>query len=486
MNNILLGLIAVVLMLGGISACTQSGTDNVNGTTIKQTSAQANTSLADVKAERSYHRAKEAVLWSQPIMGVAMTLDAIQNLGGDYNDIAYLSQPSNWKWRILTPNSVSLYVTSVVKTSTSEPMVIELPAVTKSTDIFGTIMDSFQVPLTDVGSMGADGGKGGKYLVLPAGYDGNVPEGHIPIPTERNLSYLMFRVIPSSFGDDDLKDANELIQKIAIYPLNAPRQRGKHIDAYDKVFNTVDPRDASYFDVLTGILNQETVVDRDRIMMGMLETLGYQHGKTYEPEAPARTLLSEAVKSSLDDLIILTRDIAGPWWEGIPAWMQPIKPVGPMTQFRFVTESAYATDPRAETYSMYCCAPAKLGAATAYIYTARDVDGNPIEATSNYTLHVPADVPVKQFWSLTAYDALTAVFFENVARTDISSLNESLQFNEDGSIDLHVGPMAPDGKASNWIETNSENNAIFLFRFYGPKAGVKDGSWTMNGFKKIN
>jgi len=451
-----------------------------------QTASTANTSLTEINTERSYHRAKEAVLWSQPIMGVAMTLDAIQNLGGDYNDIAYLSQPANWKWRILTPNSVSLYVTSIVKTLPNEPMVIELPAVTKSTDIFGTIMDSFQVPLTDVGSMGADAGKGGKYLVLPAAYNGDIPEGYIPLPTDRNLSYLMFRVIPSSFGDDDLKAANDLIQKIAIYPLDAANKRGKHIDVYDKAFNTVDPRDADYFDVLTGILNQETVLDRDLIMMGMMETLGYQHGEAFKPAAPARAMLSKAVESALDDLIIMTRDIAGPWWKGNPAWMQPIKPVGPMTQFRYVTESTYATDPRAETYSMYCCAPAKLGAATAYIYTARDVDGNPIEAGSNYTLRVPTDVPVKQFWSLTAYDALTAVFFENVARTDISSLNKSLQFNEDGSIDLYVGPEAPDGKASNWIETNSENNAIFLFRFYGPKAGVKDGSWMMSGFKKID
>ena len=86
---------------------------------------------------------------------------------------------------------------------------------------------------------------------------------------------------------------------------------------------------------------------------------------------------------------------------------------------------------------------------------------------------------------LTAYDAKTAVFFENVASPDISSLDEGLQYNKDGSIDLYVGPKPPKGKESNWIETNSDNNSIFLFRFYGPKAGIKDGSWVMDGFKKI-
>ncbi|MHC4205932.1 MAG: DUF1254 domain-containing protein, partial [Planctomycetota bacterium] len=154
--------------------------------------------LEEVEAERAYYRAKEATLWSQPIMGVVMTYDAIKKLGGEYNDFAYLSKPSNWKWRILTPNSQSLYVTGVFKTSPNEPHVIELPVRSKKSDIFGTIMDSFQVPLTDVGSKGEDKGKGGKYLILPPDYQGPIPNGYIPIRTERNISYIMFRIIPSS------------------------------------------------------------------------------------------------------------------------------------------------------------------------------------------------------------------------------------------------------------------------------------------------
>ena len=95
-----------------------------------------NVSLKEINTERDYHRGKEAVLWSQPVMGVSLSLDAIQKLGGDYNDIAYLSRPSNWKWQILTPNSVSLYVESVIKTSPNEPVVVEIPAVTTKTNIF--------------------------------------------------------------------------------------------------------------------------------------------------------------------------------------------------------------------------------------------------------------------------------------------------------------------------------------------------------------
>ncbi|RLC56563.1 MAG: hypothetical protein DRI30_05655, partial [Chloroflexi bacterium] len=187
-------------------------------------------SLEDVQAERAYHRAKEAVLWSQGMMGVALSIDAIRKLGGDYNDIAYLSKPGNWKWQILTPNSVSLYVESVIKTSPFEPVVVEIPPDTARTDIFGTIMDSFQTPLVDVGSKGIDAGKGGKYLILPASYKGVVPGGFIPVYTERNISFFNFRAIPASFDASDMVDANQFIQRINVYPFNAPKRKGKHID----------------------------------------------------------------------------------------------------------------------------------------------------------------------------------------------------------------------------------------------------------------
>ena len=443
-------------------------------------------SLDDVQAEFSFQRAKEAALWSQPVVGVAMTLNAIKESGGDVNDIVYLSQPSNWKWRILTPNSVSLYVSSVIRTSNDIPMVVAVPDVTTEKDIFGTIMDSFQVPLLDVGSRGADKGQGAKYLILPAKKDGPVPDGYIHVPTGRNFSYLMFRVIPSTLSSDGVAAARALLAQIKIYPFDSPEQVGKRIDVYDKLFDTVDPRDSTYFDYLADFLNQETILERDLMIMSMMQSFGYKHGEAFDPSSETRQMLSRAASSALDDLIVMTRDIAGEWWPGNPGWMQPIKAIGPMTQFKYLTESEYATDPRAETYSLYCCGPAQLGSATAYTYATRDVTGEPLEAQLSYRLHVPADVPVEQFWSLTAYDAQSAVFFEHVASVDISSLDAGLQYNPDGSIDLYTGPEPPRGKESNWIETNSKNNAVFLFRFYGPLPAAQDGTWIMKGFERMD
>ena len=442
-------------------------------------------SLDDVLAERSFHRAKEAVLWSQPVIGVAMNLKAIKANGGDVGDVVFLSKPANWKFRILTPNSQALYVTGVFETSLEDPLVIEVPPRSERSDIFGTIMDSFQLPLVDVGSTGDDKGKGGKYLLVLKGYDGPVPAGYIAVETERKFSYILFRVIPSSFDESDLADAEQVIQGIRSYTLNMPNKQGRHIDVYDRMYNTVPPEDEAYFEVLADFLNRETVIAQDMAMMRMMRSYGYKHGEAFDPSKSTRKMLAKARRESVDDLVLMMRDIGPNLWPGKKGWLMPAKPISWETEFQWKTESYLDTDARAEVYALYCCAPKKLGAASAYILATRDTEGLPLATQKHYRLHVPANVPAKQFWALTAYDAKTAVFFEKGNRTSLSSLDSGMQFNADGSIELYIGPSAPKGKESNWIETNGDNNSVFLFRFYGPTKGLNDGSWMMDGFEKL-
>jgi hypothetical protein len=40
------------------------------------------------------------------------------------------------------------------------------------------------MPLADAGPYGTDKGQGGKYLLLPPGYTGTVPEGYIPLQSD--------------------------------------------------------------------------------------------------------------------------------------------------------------------------------------------------------------------------------------------------------------------------------------------------------------
>jgi hypothetical protein len=67
---------------------------------------------------------------------------------------------------------------------------------------------------------------------------------------------------------------------------------------------------------------------------------------------------------------------------------------------------------------------------------------------------VQANPPAKNFWSLTIYDTYNRVQLDNPTQVaDISSRKDGLKINEDGSVDLYLGPKAPDGWQTNWIET---------------------------------
>jgi hypothetical protein len=72
----------------------------------------------------------------------------------------------------LTPNTTSVYMASWLELG-DEPMVIETPP-----NVLGFINDAWFKYVVDFGNAGPDKGQGGKFLILPPGYKGEVPEGY--------------------------------------------------------------------------------------------------------------------------------------------------------------------------------------------------------------------------------------------------------------------------------------------------------------------
>ena len=71
----------------------------------------------------------------------------------------------------LTPNTTSVYMMMWLQLD-DEPYVLETPA-----DVLGIIDDHWFKYVCDFGRMGADKNKGGKFLIVPPGYKGEIPEG---------------------------------------------------------------------------------------------------------------------------------------------------------------------------------------------------------------------------------------------------------------------------------------------------------------------
>jgi hypothetical protein len=108
-----------------------------------------------------------------------------------------------------------------------------------------------------------------------------------------------------------------------------------------------------------------------------------------------------------------------------------------------------------------------------------DKDGKPLDGSKTYRLNVPANAPIRQYWSATLYDRDTHALIREMSHAARSSQSPGLQVNADGSVDLYFGPTAPGGKESNWTPTDPKGEFEVLFRFYGPLPSLFDKTWVL-------
>jgi hypothetical protein len=139
----------------------------------------------------------------------------------------------------------------------------------------------------------------------------------------------------------------------------------------------------------------------------------------------------------------------------------------------------YAVDARGVGYTYAYIAIKRLGAGQFYLISIRDKDGQPYEGGKTYRLRVPPNVPIEQYWSVTAYDRQTHALLKNMPRASRASNATELQKNADGSVDIYFGPQAPAGKESNWVPTDPQRGFELMFRLYGPKKEFFDKVWVL-------
>jgi hypothetical protein len=111
--------------------------------------------------------------------------------------------------------------------------------------------------------------------------------------------------------------------------------------------------------------------------------------------------------------------------------------------------------------------------------TIKDKEGNSLDGADTYSLHVPANPPVRLYWSATAYDRATHALIRDMKWSSRSSNTPGLQKNADGSMGVYFGPKAPAGKESNWVPTNTGGGFEVLFRLYGPEKPFFEKTWVL-------
>jgi hypothetical protein len=151
----------------------------------------------------------------------------------------------------------------------------------------------------------------------------------------------------------------------------------------------------------------------------------------------------------------------------------------------YVEQSEYAVDARGLAYTYAYIGIKRLGVGQYYLINIKDKDGENYDGAKTYRLHVPPNVPVQQYWSVTLYDRETHALIKGVDRASRASNAVEVQKNADGSVDVYFGPKAPTGKQSNWIPTDPARRFEMMFRLYGPTKALFDKTWTLPDVEKV-
>ncbi|WP_435693051.1 DUF1254 domain-containing protein [Rubritalea sp.] len=377
----------------------------------------------------------------------------------------------------LTGNTSTLYALTYLDLKTDGPLVVELPP-----GMLGFLDDAWFRFVENLGAIGPDKGKGGKYLLLPPGYSGEEPEGYfiVKLPTYNNLLFLRGSVAKG------LEPAVENIKsKLKIYPLakadTPPATEFFNISG--KSYSTIITHDLSFFEDLNALVQVEPIDAIGPEMRGQLAAIGIVKGKPFTPDSRMKKLLNEAATLGNATARAITYQ---PRIDGV--FIYPDTDSSWTTAYAnkntsFEADGTMNLDARPLFYFNAtgvtpAMATSHAGAGSDYALAYLDADKNAFDGSKTYKLNLPPNVPINNFWAVTVYDTQTRSLLQTSQTfPTVGSQTEGIQKNEDGSYDIYFGPKAPEGKENNWLETIPGKSWFTYLRMYGPLEPWINKTW---------
>ena len=381
----------------------------------------------------------------------------------------------------LTGNNATVYAVTSLDLKVDGPTVVEIPP-----GMYGTADDAAFKFLTDIGFVGPDKGKGGKYLFVPPGHKDNIPDGYFVVKSPSYRIWAMMR----GWGDvgSGEKAVDYFRKQLKVYPLASGPREFNTINTNGIGSNSLPPEDGSVFEMLNEIVQYEPKELFGPEQLGRLATLGIIKGKPFNPDKRMQQILDQGAKlgaSMCRAIVFASREPDINYW--------PNRHWEKMFLYNTTFEREGVADIDARTlwhYPAIVVSPNLIsktpGAGTAYLTCFRDKKGDYLDGSANYKLRVGANPPVKNFWAVTAYDPTTRSLLDVGGNKNKSvGSRENPVANPDGSVDVYFGPKAPKGMEKNWVPTNPDKGFFLVFRFYGPTEGFIDKSWVANDLELV-
>jgi hypothetical protein len=383
----------------------------------------------------------------------------------------------------LTGNTSTMYVLPTLDLQRDGPTVLEAPP-----GMLGAFNDAWFRYMQDIGPAGPDKGKGGKYLVLPPEYEGEVPDGYFVVPSK---SYRVWVFMRASIAKGLDVAAKNVKQNLRVFPLsrkdNPPKM--EYISASGKAFNTIHANDYSFYEHLHHIIDREHIGMLDPEIRGLFASIGIEKGKPFAPDERMKRILQDAIK------IANAAARSTVWYPRTDGTMKGVR-IYPDTDsawlMGWVDKNVFFNGKDGQTlnsdarvmfhYPYTAVTPAMAvsvpGVGSDYGIAYVDSKKKVFDGAKTYRLGIPPNPPAKDFWALTMYDNQTRSQLQTSQLfPTVGSQTKGIRKNADGSYDIYFGPKPPKGFENNWLETVPGKGWFVALRMYGPLQAWIDKTW---------
>jgi len=422
-----------------------------------------------------FQRGVQVFLVALPAASAYALRTGLRTYGPDNQTLLISESLMDSRSLFLTGNTETIYCITWLNTQNG-PVVFEMPA-----NVLGMIDDFWFRFVSDVGLPGPDKGQGGKYLLLPPGYSGDIPDGYFVIRSRTYGNFFFFRIF--SVDGDVSKGIEDTKKNYRAYPLksaaNPPDM--SFVDISGKYIATIHSNDFSFFEEVHCVIQEEPLEHVDPEVRGLFAAIGIKKGKPFEPDDRMKKFLIDSAavgNATARSLIFSTRDEEAYYYPN-SSWKMFF--VGKNEEFS--PDGILDLDARSYYYyvgsgNSPSCFKKMVGHLSQYAITEHDAAGQYLDGGKNYRLHLPPNIPANNFWSLLVYDPQTRSMLQTDQQfPSISSLNKGIIINPDSSVDVWFGPESPPGKEANWIMTVPGKGWWVCLRLYGVLESWFDKTW---------
>jgi len=459
-----------------------------------------------LREELLFQRATQTYLWAMPLINTMGMYDGFKDsFGTGYNVMAIWEKRLDAKTHITTPNSDLIYGISFANLAETGPLVFEAPP-----KLQGILLDMWQRPIPcdtkpfqgDIGLPGPDEGKGGKFLLLPPGYTGDVPSGHYVYRSGTNNVFIFLRSFYQSL--DNIQPAVDVLMQSKIYPLGkeGSAKKMEFKMASGKPHEMLPRTDIKAFEELKWLVDSEGTNLAGADGLGMLAGVGIIKGKAFMPDGRTKEILTNAAATAykMSRLIGMESRVGDVDLRVFKdrQWVNPVNNVSSLWPNAYIdldwtdTKLGFRNvDARVWMFTdYYSISPGMVsmtpGKGAFYMIAFKDAVGNWLDGQNTYTLHLPKDIPAALFWSVTLYEAENASGLDNGQPfPSLGKLNNPVQ-ESDGSTILHIGPKAPAEKDKNWLATPPGRGYFAILRLYAPTEPAINMTWKPGDIEKVN